>query len=85
MADQDARIRELEERVAQLETRLTELEEGVLGSLGSAEQVFSDIGRATAQGGRRAAKAAEGLLNRGLDAVRRNLRTDEADADDDDK
>jgi|GEM_PF-6863076 len=74
MSDHESRIKELEERVAQLEARLAEIE---AGGLGSAEQVFNDIGRATARGGRKAAKAAEGLLSKGLDAVRRNLRDDE--------
>ena len=78
MADTDSRIKALEERVAQLEARLADIE---AGGLAAAEQVFNDLGRATARGGRKAAKAAEGLLSKGLDAVRRNLRDDGDDPD----
>ena len=75
MADQDSRIKDLEERVAQLEARIAELENG---GFAAAEQVFNDLGRATARGGRKAAKAAEGLLSKGLERVRHSLRDDDA-------
>jgi hypothetical protein len=71
MAD-DSEIRELRERVEALEARVAALESGT----GSADRLFTDVGRATAEGARKGAKAAEELLAKGLDALRRSKGDD---------